>query len=163
MTDNLNITGPDKGSTDAGSNSPVDAAVKDANSSMSFEPVGDGTVVCPSTASAPPGMRISQEKSHWIAIELVDEHDKPVPGKSIGSLYQMVQSLKTVWIRRAKLESTGSTLVPAGLPSLVWTWIYGLNNVGRDCAAIRLATVRPIISFSGQSLAAPNAQADSQN
>lgn len=81
MTDNLNITGPDKGSTDAGSNSPVDAAVKDANSSMSFEPVGDGTVVCPSTASAPPGMKISQEKSHWIAIELVDEHGKPVPGE----------------------------------------------------------------------------------
>ena len=46
---------------------------------MSFNPAGDGTVSCPATASVPPSTQFSEEKTHWIAIELVDEDGKPVP------------------------------------------------------------------------------------
>ncbi len=71
--------GPGRGTADSSNNSALDAAAKDADSNMSSHAVGDGVASCPSTASIPPATRISQEKTHWIAIELVDEEGKPVP------------------------------------------------------------------------------------
>jgi type VI secretion system secreted protein VgrG len=58
-------------------NTPLDIASNDANQTMSPVPAGSPTQSCgaPSTPDTP----VSPEKTHWIAIELVDELGKHVP------------------------------------------------------------------------------------
>ena len=80
--------GPQSGSSPGLSNQALDAAAQNANSNMSFDPVGDGTAPCPGSASPPPssnypdgGVNAPTDKKHWIAIELVDQNGKPVPGE----------------------------------------------------------------------------------
>ena len=89
MSDDADNVGEGNGSADSPSNRTIDTASKDADSGMSFEPVGDGTVACPppgaaspvSSASQPPPTTISPDKTHWISIELVDEKGRPVKGE----------------------------------------------------------------------------------
>jgi type VI secretion system secreted protein VgrG len=57
--------------------SPLDNASNDANQNMSPTPAGSPTQSC---GSAPtPDTPASPDKTHWIAIELVDELGKHVP------------------------------------------------------------------------------------
>jgi type VI secretion system secreted protein VgrG len=62
----------------SGSNgSPLDNASNDANQNMSPAPAGSP---CQSCGDAPtPDTPVSPDKTHWIAIELVDELGKHVP------------------------------------------------------------------------------------
>ena len=61
----------------SGSSSALDSASNDANQTMSPAPAGSPTQSCgdPPTPDTP----VSTEKTHWIAIELVDELGKHVP------------------------------------------------------------------------------------
>jgi hypothetical protein len=57
--------------------SPLSNASNDANQSMSPTPAGSPTQSC---GSAPtPDTPVSPDKTHWIAIELVDELGKHIP------------------------------------------------------------------------------------
>ncbi len=61
-------------------NSALDNAADDANQNMSPAPVGSTVQSC---GSPPPADTvISPEKKHWIAIELVDDDNRPVPGEN---------------------------------------------------------------------------------
>jgi hypothetical protein len=63
-----------------GANSTLDNAANDANQNMNSSPACSPTQAC---GSAPPGQTtISPNKTSWIAIELVDDDGKPVPGES---------------------------------------------------------------------------------
>jgi hypothetical protein len=58
----------------------IDNAAQDADSSFSSDPVGSVSLTCPASGhvlTAP----LTPEKKHWIQIELVDEHGKPLPGE----------------------------------------------------------------------------------
>lgn len=58
-------------------NNSFDSASNDANQTMSPAPAGSP---CQSCGDAPtPDIPVSPEKTHWIAIELVDELGKHVP------------------------------------------------------------------------------------
>jgi type VI secretion system secreted protein VgrG len=58
-------------------NGALDNASSDANQTMSPTPAGSP---CQSCGSAPtPDTPVSPEKTHWIAIELIDELGKHVP------------------------------------------------------------------------------------
>jgi len=60
-----------------GKTSALDNASNDANQSMSPSPACSPSQSC---GSAPtPKTAVSHDKTHWIAIELVDERDKHVP------------------------------------------------------------------------------------
>jgi|HubBroStandDraft_6_1064221.scaffolds.fasta_scaffold1564495_2 type VI secretion system secreted protein VgrG len=62
--------------SDSGS-SPLENASDDADQNMSPAPAGSPTQSC---GSAPtPNILVSPDKTHWIAIELVDELGKHVP------------------------------------------------------------------------------------
>lgn len=70
------------GSNGAPSNfAPLAAAALDADSCMGFDDLDNAVLPCPSTASPRPETAISPAKKHWIAIELLDEQGKPVPGE----------------------------------------------------------------------------------
>ena len=58
-------------------NGALDSASNDANQNMSPAPAGSPTQSCGSAAA--PDTSVSPEKTHWIAIELVDELGKHVP------------------------------------------------------------------------------------
>jgi type VI secretion system secreted protein VgrG len=57
--------------------SSLDNASNDANQTMSPAPAGSPAQSCGS--ALPPPTTVSPEKTHWIAIELVDELGKHVP------------------------------------------------------------------------------------
>lgn len=59
-----------------GNSSALDFASSEANQDMSSAPAGVAVQPC---GSAPPDSTVSSEKTHWIAIELVDEMGKHVP------------------------------------------------------------------------------------
>ena len=59
-----------------GDNSALDNAANDANQNMSRAPAGSPVQSC---GSPPADTVVSPEKKSWIAIELVDEDNKPVP------------------------------------------------------------------------------------
>jgi type VI secretion system secreted protein VgrG len=59
------------------SNTPLDNASKDANQNMSPTPAGSPTQSC--GAPPTPDTPVAPDKTHWIAIELVDELGKHVP------------------------------------------------------------------------------------
>jgi type VI secretion system secreted protein VgrG len=62
--------------SDSGTN-PLDKASDDASQNMSATPAGSPTRSC---GSAPtPNIPVSPGKTHWIAIELVDELGRRVP------------------------------------------------------------------------------------
>lgn len=63
--------------------SPLSSASNDANQNMSPTPAGSPSASCgdsssSSAASDPP---VSSQKTHWIAIQLVDEQGHAVPGE----------------------------------------------------------------------------------
>jgi type VI secretion system secreted protein VgrG len=59
------------------SGSPLSNASDDANQNMNSSPAGSS---CSSCGSSPtPDQPVSPDKTHWIAIELVDELGKHVP------------------------------------------------------------------------------------
>ncbi len=61
-------------------NSALDNAASDANQNLSSAPAGSPVQSC---GSPPPADTVvSTDKKHWIAIELVDEDGKPVPGEN---------------------------------------------------------------------------------
>jgi len=57
--------------------SPLENASNDANQNMSPTPAGSPTQSCGSAPS--PNIQVFPDKTHWIAIELVDELGKHVP------------------------------------------------------------------------------------
>jgi hypothetical protein len=62
-------------------NTPLDSASNDANQSMSPTPAGSSTQSCGYPPDSLSGQTISPEKTHWISIQLLDPHGKPVPGE----------------------------------------------------------------------------------
>jgi hypothetical protein len=58
------------------SGNPLGAASNDANQNMSPAPAGSP---CQSCGDPPPDQCVAPEKTHWIAIKLVDELGKHVP------------------------------------------------------------------------------------
>ncbi len=64
--------------------SPLSKASNDANQSMSPSPAGSPSSSCgssPDSSSEQSPQTISPEKKHWVAVQLVDENDRPVPGE----------------------------------------------------------------------------------
>jgi hypothetical protein len=59
-------------------NTPLDSASNDANQTMSPAPAGSPCQSC----GDPPDTGISPEKKAWIAIRLVDQDNRPVPGEA---------------------------------------------------------------------------------
>lgn len=60
-----------------GNNSALDSAASDANQKLSSSPAGSPVQSC---GSAPP-IVVSEEKKHWIEIEMVDQEGKPAAGE----------------------------------------------------------------------------------
>jgi len=88
-----------------GNNNALDSAYNDANQNMSPAPAGSPTQSC---GSAPaPDTVVSPDKTHWIAIELVDELGKHVPYEE----YQITLTDGTIvegWLdRKGRAKITG--------------------------------------------------------
>jgi len=63
------------------SGSPLENASNDANQNMSSSPAGSPSSSCGSDSSSdsPSNQTVSPDKTHWIAIQLVDEDQHAVP------------------------------------------------------------------------------------
>jgi len=63
------------------SGSPLENASNDANQNMSSSPAGSPSSSCGSDSSSdsPSNQTVSPDKTHWIAIQLVDEQQHAVP------------------------------------------------------------------------------------
>lgn len=66
-----------------GGNGSLDNASSDANQNMSPSPAGAPSSSCGSSPSSdsPSNQTVSPNKTHWIAIQLVDEEGHAVPGE----------------------------------------------------------------------------------
>ena len=65
------------------SGSPLSNASNDANQNMSSSPAGSSSPSCgsPPDSSSPSNQTVSPSKTHWIAIQLVDEDGHAVPNE----------------------------------------------------------------------------------
>lgn len=65
------------------SGSPLSSASKDANQNMSSSPAGSSSPTCGTAPEPSSGSNqtVSPSKTHWIAIQLVDEGGHAVPGE----------------------------------------------------------------------------------
>jgi len=57
------------------------AAARDADSFMGYDDISNAVLPCPPSTAPRPKTEVSPAKQHWIVIELVDDHGKPVPGE----------------------------------------------------------------------------------
>jgi uncharacterized protein (DUF2345 family) len=59
--------------------SSLERAEKDATENFWFEGAGDSVVLC---GGSPPPAVVSQDKTHWIEISMVDQEGNPVAGEA---------------------------------------------------------------------------------
>lgn len=62
-----------------GNSGALDNASKDANQNLSSAPAGSPSQSCGSPATPDDSVSVSPGKTHWIAIELVDDEQNAVP------------------------------------------------------------------------------------